>query len=159
MIPDRTYTADSICPTPDIDVPDSLKPFVKDTDYKVYCYDNVNAGEATLVVEGIGNYADTIKTIFIINPQSSRFPPHSKTWCITAGALKVAFAQNELMLTTAAASELKIFIFDMQGYLKKEYRGYSNGSHNLSLNQMNRGSYITRVIPGNCVQTLRINVQ
>lgn len=76
-----------------------------------------------------------------------------------AGALKVAFAQNELMLTTAAASELKIFIFDMQGYLKKEYRGYSNGSHNLSLNQMNRGSYITRVIPGNCVQTLRINVQ
>ncbi len=65
-IPDQTYTADSICPTPDIDVPDSLKPFVKDTDYKVYCYDNVNAGEATLVVEGIGNYADTIKTIFII---------------------------------------------------------------------------------------------
>ena len=49
--------------------------------------------------------------------------------------------------------------YDMQGYLKKEYRGYSNGSHNLSLNQMNRGSYITRVIPGNCVQTLRINVQ
>ena len=84
MIPDRTYTADSICPTPDIDVPDSLKPFVKDTDYKVYCYDNVNADEATLVVEGIGNYADTIKTIFIINPQSSRFPPQSKTWCITA---------------------------------------------------------------------------
>lgn len=65
-IPDQTYTADSICPTPDIDVPDSLKPFVKDTDYKVYCYDNVNAGEAILVVEGIGNYADTIKTIFII---------------------------------------------------------------------------------------------
>lgn len=67
VIPDQTYTADSICPTPDIDVPDSLKPFVKDTDYKVYCYDNVNAGEATLVVEGIGNYAGTIETIFIIN--------------------------------------------------------------------------------------------
>ena len=65
-IPDQTYTADSICPTPDIDVPDSLKPFVKDTDYKVYCYDNVNAGEAILVVEGIGNYADSIKTFFII---------------------------------------------------------------------------------------------
>ena len=66
-IPDQTYTADSICPTPDIDVPDSLKPFVKDTDYKVYCYDNVNAGEATLVIEGIGKYAGTIETIFIIN--------------------------------------------------------------------------------------------
>ncbi len=66
-IPNETYSADSICPTPDIDVPDSLKPFVKDTDYKVYCYDNVNAGEATLVVEGIGKYAGTIETIFIIN--------------------------------------------------------------------------------------------
>jgi len=67
VIPDQTYTADSICPTPNIDVPDSLKPFVKDTDYKVYCYDNVNAGEATLVIEGIGKYAGTIETIFIIN--------------------------------------------------------------------------------------------
>ena len=66
-IPNETYSGDSICPTPDIDVPDSLKPFVKDTDYKVYCYDNVNAGEAILVVEGIGNYAGTIETIFIIN--------------------------------------------------------------------------------------------
>ncbi|MDD5943167.1 MBG domain-containing protein [Fibrobacter sp.] len=434
-IPDQTYTADSICPTPDIDVPGSLKPFVKDTDYKVYCNDNVNAGEATLVVEGIGNYADTIKTIFIIKrapltvtakndtitygdepsnagveyngflgnddesslddslifsyeygqygkpgdyaiipsgPRSDKYEIEfvegkltvepkriSIVWeddtlftydgeahapkataagivnndscgltiagaatnagkytakvtelsnknyklpatgleqafeikkakssivkaptaienlvyngkvqtLVTAGeakngtfvyklaseeayseslptakdagtytiyfmvqgnenynsteaqkitatiekvpgsssssivvsssselpksssssvvvsssseevesssseattpleiarnasALKVAFAQNELMVTTAATSELKIFIFDMQGNLKKEYRGYSNGSHNLSLNQMNRGSYITRVISGNSVQTLRINVK
>ena len=69
-IPNEAYSADSICPTPDIDVPDSLKPFVKDTDYKVYCYDNVNAGEATLVVEGIVKYTGKIEKTFYIEKTS-----------------------------------------------------------------------------------------
>ncbi|WP_295039414.1 hypothetical protein [uncultured Fibrobacter sp.] len=127
--------------------------------------ENYNSTEAQKITATIEKAPKSSSASVVVSSSSeevessSSEAPTPLEFARNAGALKVAFAQNELMLTTAAASELKIFIFDMQGYLKKEYRGYSNGSHNLSLNQMNRGSYITRVIPGNCVQTLRINVQ
>ena len=58
-IPDEVYIGDSICPTPDIEKPDSI--LVND-DYKVYCENNLNVGKASFIVEGIGRYYDkTIK--------------------------------------------------------------------------------------------------
>ncbi|WP_297701827.1 MBG domain-containing protein [uncultured Fibrobacter sp.] len=58
-IPDQIYIGDSICPTPDIEKPDSI--LVND-DYKVYCENNLNVGKASFVIEGIGRYYDkTIK--------------------------------------------------------------------------------------------------
>lgn len=127
--------------------------------------ENYNSTEAQKITATIEKAPESSSSSVVVSSSSEEVESSSSEATTpleiarNASALKVAFAQNELMVTTAAASELKIFIFDMQGNLKKEYRGYSNGSHNLSLNQMNRGSYITRVISGNSVQTLRINVK
>lgn len=75
------------------------------------------------------------------------------------GALKIAFAHNELTVTNAAASGLKVFIFDMQGNLKKVYRGNTAGNHSIPLNKLSRGMYLARVVSGSSVQTLRVNVK
>ena len=69
-IPNETYSGDSICPAPVIIVPDSIDPLDENTDYKVYCSNNLNAGEATLVVEGIGKYTGKIEKTFYIEKAS-----------------------------------------------------------------------------------------
>lgn len=51
-IPDQIYTGDSICPTPAIYKPDSIS----ENDYKIYCENNLNVGEASFIVEGIGRF-------------------------------------------------------------------------------------------------------
>ena len=75
------------------------------------------------------------------------------------GALKVAFVHNELTVTNSAASGLKVFIFDMQGNLKKVYRGNTAGNHSIPLNKLSRGMYLARVVSGSSVQTLRVNIK
>ena len=75
------------------------------------------------------------------------------------GALKVAFAHNELTVTAPTASEVKVYIFDLQGNLKQQYRGHSAGTHSVSLVSMNRGLYLVKVVSGGSVQTLRAQVK
>jgi len=75
------------------------------------------------------------------------------------GALKVAFAHNELTVTAPTASEVKVYIFDLQGNLKQQYRGHSAGTHSMSLVSMNRGLYLVKVVSGGSVQTLRAQVK
>ena len=78
---------------------------------------------------------------------------------IVANGLKVQFVRNELAVTVPTASEVKVYVFDLQGNLKKQYHGCSAGTHNVSLNQMNRGSYLVRVVSGGSVRMLRAQVK
>lgn len=75
------------------------------------------------------------------------------------GALKVAFAHNELTVTAPTASEVKVYIFDLQGNLKQQYRVHAAGTHSVSLVSMNRGLYLVKVVSGGSVQTLRAQVK
>ena len=78
---------------------------------------------------------------------------------IVASGLNVQFVRNELTVTVPTASEVKVYVFDLQGNLKKQYHGHSVGTHNVSLNQMNRGLYLVRVVSGSNVRTLRAQVK
>ena len=78
---------------------------------------------------------------------------------IVANGLKVQFVRDELAVTVPTASEVKVYVFDLQGNLKKQYHGCSAGTHNVSLNQMNRGSYLVRVVSGGSVRMLRSQVK
>ena len=78
---------------------------------------------------------------------------------VVASGLNVQFVRNELAVTVPTASEVKVYVFDLQGNLKKQYHGHSAGTHNVSLNQMNRGLYLVRVVSGSNVQTLRAQVK
>jgi len=64
-IPGQTYDGDDITPDPIVTVDD--KTLNKDTDYTVSYEDNRNAGTATLIVAGKGNYKDTITKTFVID--------------------------------------------------------------------------------------------
>ena len=78
---------------------------------------------------------------------------------IIARGLKVLFVRNELTVTVPTASEVKVYVFDLQGNLKKQYHGQSASTHNVSLNRMNRGMYLVRVVSGSNARTVRAQVQ
>lgn len=52
---------------PEVVVKAGIKTLVKDTDYTVSYSDNVDAGTATVTVEGIGNYSGKVTKEFVIN--------------------------------------------------------------------------------------------
>ena len=78
---------------------------------------------------------------------------------VVASGLNVQFAHNELTVTAPTASEVKVYIFDLQGNLKQQYRGHSAGTHSVSFDHMNRGLYLVKVVSGSSVQTLRAQVK
>ncbi len=65
-ISDQEYTGQAI--TPEIIIKDGNNTLVKDTDYTVSYSENINVGEATVKILGIGNYTgETTKTFNIVN--------------------------------------------------------------------------------------------
>ncbi len=58
------YTGEAI--EPEVTVKDGGKELVKGTDYTVEYKDNVNAGEATIIITGIGNYKGSVEKKFTI---------------------------------------------------------------------------------------------
>ena len=58
------YTGEEI--KPEVTVKDGGKELVKGTDYTVGYKDNVNAGEATIIITGIGNYKGSVEKKFTI---------------------------------------------------------------------------------------------
>ena len=94
------------------------------------------------------------------NPSSSSAQGKTDGFApVVASPLNVQFIRNELIVAVPTSSELKVFVFDMQGSLKKQYHGNSAGTHSVSLNQMNRGMYLVRVVSGSDLRTLRVNVK
>ena len=65
-IPSATYTGDPLTPTLSVTLDGTT--LTADTDYQVAYTNNVNVGEATLFVTGIGNYQANLQTSFAIVP-------------------------------------------------------------------------------------------
>lgn len=63
-IEDKVYTGKVI--TPEIIIKDSDKTLIKDRDYQLSFFDNVEVGVGTVVITGIGNYAGTVYKKFNI---------------------------------------------------------------------------------------------
>ena len=76
-----------------------------------------------------------------------------------ASAFRVVYARNELVVTNSVASELKVSVFDVQGYLKMQYRGSTAGNHSISLKQCVPGIYLVRVESSGKVQMLQVHVK
>ena len=67
-IEDQTYVGIKI--TPDVEIKTSNnKVLVRNTDYSLRYYDNINVGTATIEITGIGNYRGTRKVTFKITPK------------------------------------------------------------------------------------------
>mgnify|MGYP001657558823 CR=1 FL=1 len=66
-IEDKTYTGSAI--TPEVEVKDISRNTVltKNTDYTISYKNNVNAGTATIIITGKGNYTGTVEKTFKIN--------------------------------------------------------------------------------------------
>ena len=62
----QSYSGEAL--TPVVTVTLDNQPLVGDKDYTVSYADNVNVGEATVTVTGIGNYQDMVQTTFVITP-------------------------------------------------------------------------------------------
>jgi len=67
-IASQTYTGDAI--EPELEVTMKKVPLVRDTDYTVAYVNNTEAGTATVILTGIGEYAGTKKVTFKINGTS-----------------------------------------------------------------------------------------
>ena len=67
-LPDQTYTYNGSAFTPEPTVKYNGATLTKDTDYTVSYKDNTNAGTATIIIEGKGNYGGTKETTFVIDP-------------------------------------------------------------------------------------------
>lgn len=67
-IPDQQYTGKAIEPA--LTIQDGSYTLVKDSDYKVEYSNNVNVGQATVTITGIGNYTGTLEQQFSITPKS-----------------------------------------------------------------------------------------
>ena len=65
-IPDETYTGDEIMP--DITVSLDGNELIEYEDYEVTYSNNINAGKALVTITGIGDYAGTVTSGFIIKP-------------------------------------------------------------------------------------------
>lgn len=63
-VEEQTYTGIKI--VPDVKIMDGTKKLIKDTDYELKYNDNINVGNATIVISGIGNYIGTEKLNFKI---------------------------------------------------------------------------------------------
>ncbi len=68
-IPDQVYTGEAI--TPDVTITLGETVLVKDKDYTLSYQNNVEAGEATIEITGIGSYGGTVKTKFMIKPPAT----------------------------------------------------------------------------------------
>ncbi len=67
-IPDQTFTGSAIKPAVTVKLNGAT--LTKDTDYTVTYSDNVNAGQATVTIKGIGNNSGEKSTTFDIMPKS-----------------------------------------------------------------------------------------
>ena len=66
-----SYTYDGTAKQPSVTVKNGTKTLTKGTDFTVAYTNNTNAGTATVIVSGIGNYKDTVTKTFTISAKSA----------------------------------------------------------------------------------------
>ena len=77
------YTGQEI--VPGVSVYDGDQALTEGTDYEVTCFDNVNAGTAEVLVEGIGNYTGLVTKTFTITKATQTLTTSISSSVITAG--------------------------------------------------------------------------
>ena len=70
---------------------------MRDTDYEVEYFDNTNAGQATVIVHGIGDYAGAVETTFTI---------HKADQTITASDLSLTYPESGTIEVSGNEGEL-----------------------------------------------------
>ncbi len=101
-IPDQTYTGSALEPTVTVADGDIL---VQDTDYTVTYSDNINVGQATVTITGIGNYTNTKAANFTIT-QNSVTANNATLEVITNNAATYTYDLSQMLPDTETYSNL-----------------------------------------------------
>ncbi len=107
-----TYSGKAV--EPDVNVTINGKKLVKDTDYKVTFSNNVNAGTATVTVEGIGAYGGTAKKAFQIAKADPSYTVPTGIWADSSQTLAdvklpSGFAWQDAATTSVGAAGTHTF--------------------------------------------------
>ena len=107
-----TYSGKAV--EPDVAVTINGKKLVKDTDYKVTFSNNVNAGTATVTVEGIGAYGGTAKKAFQIAKADPSYTVPTGIWADSSQTLAdvklpSGFAWQDAATTSVGAAGTHTF--------------------------------------------------
>ena len=102
------------------------QPLVGDKDYTVSYADNVNVGEATVTVTGIGNYQGAVQTKFIITPVAAvvTLAPQPQT---------LVYSGNAQQLVAAGEAEGGTLLYSLDGtdYQESIPTGIAAGSYTI----------------------------
>ena len=91
-IPDQTYSGEALWPNPVVKLDD--KTLTKGTDYTLAYKNNTNAGKASIVLSGIGNYKGTKSVEFTIKPAAQTITANDKTVAMGKTVTIDAIASN-----------------------------------------------------------------
>lgn len=92
-------------------------------------------------------------------PKSSSSSKTDAFYPTIAGGVKTIYANNELRISVAGTSPVKVQVFDMMGNLKESYQGVSAGEHVVSLSHLNRGNYIVRITGTGTLRNMKVSVR
>ena len=92
-------------------------------------------------------------------PKSSSSSKTDALYPTIAGGVKTIYANNELRISVAGTSPVKVQVFDMMGNLKESYQGVSAGEHVVSLSHLNRGNYIVRITGTGTLRNMKVSVR
>ena len=92
-------------------------------------------------------------------PKSSSSSKTDALYPTIAGGVKTIYANNELRISVAGTSPVKVQVFDMMGNLKESYQGVFAGEHVVSLSHLNRGNYIVRITGTGTLRNMKVSVR
>ena len=117
-IPEQNYTGKAV--TPKVKLTFKDKTLKEGTDYKLKYSDNINSGEATITVTGIGNFFGTKTIKFRIKNPAIVF--NEKSVNVVAGnEIKLPYSASEKV--TFTTSDKKIATVDSDGLVKGKMAG------------------------------------
>ena len=120
----QSYSGEAL--TPVVTVTLDNQPLVGDKDYTVSYADNVNVGEATVTVTGIGNYQGAVQTKFIITPVAAvvTLAPQPQT---------LVYSGNAQQLVAAGEAEGGTLLYSLDGtdYQESIPTGIAAGSYTI----------------------------
>ncbi len=118
-IASQIYTGKALAPK--VTVKDGTKTLTKGTDYTVTYKDNVNAGTASVIIEGIGDYTGSITREFTISKAANKITASNFTKTASAsgaqtftigakrlGKAKLTYTSNNSNVTVSTAGKVTI---------------------------------------------------
>lgn len=130
----QTYTGKEITPSFNVTTSDN-KTLRKDTDYTVSYSDNINAGQAKITIEGIGNYSGTKTVNFEISPKNISSVPNSS---VTAAEYNGKEYIPEIVLTDSGSG--KAVVLEKNKDYTVEYKNNINAG-NATATVTGKGNY------------------